>query len=286
MRNEQEMLELILSMAREDERIRAVIMNGSRVNPDAPRDIFQDYDIVFIVSAVEGFVRDRTWISRFGELIILQTPDEMGSHSPENKASFAFLMLFTDGNRIDLTFYPVDKWNDSQAESLSLVLLDKDSRIGPLKPPSNRDYITVPPNAKQFAHCCNEFWWVSTYIAKGLWRGELSYAKYMFEHPVRDMLMLMLQWHIGVKSGFAVDPGKQGRYYEKYLEPELWEAFKTTYSAADYEDIWQALFLMGQLFRETAIGVANHLGYEYPFEEDKRVTGYLSHVKTLPKDSL
>jgi hypothetical protein len=38
MRNEKEMLDLILDFANEDERIRAVILNGSLANPNAPRD--------------------------------------------------------------------------------------------------------------------------------------------------------------------------------------------------------------------------------------------------------
>lgn len=49
MRSEQEMFDLILNTAREDKRIRAVYMNGSRTNPNAPKDIFQDYDIVYVV---------------------------------------------------------------------------------------------------------------------------------------------------------------------------------------------------------------------------------------------
>ena len=55
MRNEQEMLDLILGTARANDRVRAVIMNGSRVNPDAPRDPFQDYDIVYVVTDVDSF---------------------------------------------------------------------------------------------------------------------------------------------------------------------------------------------------------------------------------------
>ncbi len=41
MRREKEMFDLILGIAREDERIRAVYMNGSRTNPNAPKDIFR-----------------------------------------------------------------------------------------------------------------------------------------------------------------------------------------------------------------------------------------------------
>lgn len=42
MRSEQ-MMELILETARCDERIRAVILNGSRANPDAPTDFSPMY---------------------------------------------------------------------------------------------------------------------------------------------------------------------------------------------------------------------------------------------------
>lgn len=49
MRSEQDMFDLIVNAAREDGRIRAVYMNRSRTNPSAPRDIFQDYDIVYVV---------------------------------------------------------------------------------------------------------------------------------------------------------------------------------------------------------------------------------------------
>src|SRR5262245_40029821 len=107
MRSEQEMLELILNTAKNDERIRAVIMNGLRVNPNAPRDIFQDFDIVYLVTNVASFIADPTWINRFGELMILQMPEAMEDPPPQNNGSFVYLMKFTDGNRIDLGLVPM-----------------------------------------------------------------------------------------------------------------------------------------------------------------------------------
>jgi aminoglycoside 6-adenylyltransferase len=49
MRSEQQMLDLIIGTARDDPRIRTVIMNGSRANPAAPKDIFRAFDIVYLV---------------------------------------------------------------------------------------------------------------------------------------------------------------------------------------------------------------------------------------------
>ena|SRR5579875_3824713 len=123
----------------------------------------------------------------------MQTPDE-NAMIPSDRDCFAFLMLFRDGNRIDLTFHPLEKLNEYVPESLSVSLMDKDGILGQLPSPNDSDYIIDPPTLKEFGSCCNEFWWVSTYVAKGLWRRQLPYANYMIEHSVRDMLTLMLKW--------------------------------------------------------------------------------------------
>ncbi|MBN2909605.1 aminoglycoside 6-adenylyltransferase [Polycladomyces sp. WAk] len=286
MRSEKEMLDLILNFANDDKRIRAVILNGSRANPNAPRDLFQDYDIMYIVSSVDDFVQDRSWINTFGELIMMQTPDEKVFPPPDpNDGSFAFLMLFTDGNRIDLTFYPADNISELRLESTSLLLLDKDGILEPLPPASDKDGVPAPPAEKEFQDCCNEFWWITTNIAKGLWRKELPYVKYMYDRPARDALNAMLSWYIGTQTGFSVDTGKFGKYFEKYLDPKRWKAFVQTFPDGEYDNIWQSLFVMCDLFRETAIEVALHFGFPYPYDDDRRVTDYLKRVRVLPRDA-
>ena len=85
MRSEQEMFDLILSTARQDPLIRAVVLNGSRANPAAPRDFFQDFDIVYLVTDPAPFTRNLEWIRRFGEMMILQLPDDMGDPPPADR---------------------------------------------------------------------------------------------------------------------------------------------------------------------------------------------------------
>src|SRR5215216_3617844 len=286
MRSEQQMLDLILETARSDERIRAVIMNGSRANPNAPRDAFQDFDIVYIVTDVPSFRNDREWIKCFGEMMILQLPEDMQDPPASNDESFAFLMQFMDGNRIDLGIYTLPQWKERGKDSLSLLLLDKDGIIEPFPPAAEKDYLPKPPTAKQFSDCCNEFWWVSPYVAKGLWRQEILYAKCLLDEVLRnEQLMKMLAWHIGVQTDFKINPGKLGKYFQKYLEPELWELLQKTFSDASYENTWEALFNTCDLFRRVAIPIAKHFGFDYPFDDDRRVSAHLEHVRTLPRDA-
>jgi aminoglycoside 6-adenylyltransferase len=285
MRNADEMLELIIGTAKNDERIRAVIMNGSRANPNAPRDFFQDFDIVYFVTDITPFKYNDEWIKHFGELMILQMPEDMGDPPARDDGCFVYLMQFADGNRIDLGIFPMSHAKTLERDSLSVLLLDKDGIVEPFPPASDRDYLPKPPDAKAFADCCNEFWWVCPYVAKGLWRGEILYAKQMLDRWVRDELMKMLVWHIGVKTQFSRDPGKLGKYFEQYLEPELWDLLLQTYSEARYDDTWGALFATCNLFRAIALPLAEHFGFDYPSCDDERVSAHLEHVRGLPRDA-
>jgi aminoglycoside 6-adenylyltransferase len=95
----------------------------------------------------------------------------------------------------------------------------------------------------------------------------------------------MLAWYVGIRFGFQKSPGKEGKYLEQCLEPELWQLLLKTYSDADYDHTWDALLSMGDLFRRTAIPVAEYYGFIYPHGVDERVTAHLSHVRTLPRDA-
>jgi aminoglycoside 6-adenylyltransferase len=278
------MLNLILNTARSDERVRAVIMNGSRVNPEAPPDFFMDYDVIYIVTDVPSFKTEPGWIKVFGELMILQLPDNMGDPPPED-GSYGYLMQFTDGNRIDLGLFPLANIDMLKEDSLSLTLLDKDGILPVFPPPNLSGYLIPPPTAKQFFDCTNEFWWVCPYVAKGLWRHEIVYAKHMLDLVVREQLDKMLNWYIGINSDFKKCPGKMGKYFERCLDHGTWELLLKTYSDADMEHTWQALFSMTQLFRKIAIPVAEYFGYEYSFGEDERVSAHLKHVHHLPRDA-
>jgi aminoglycoside 6-adenylyltransferase len=286
MRSEQQMIDLIMHTAKNDERIRGVIMGGSRANPNVKKDIFQDYDIIYAVKDIDTFTSDHSWISIFGEIMILQMPKYMEMPTEVDDGSFVYLMQFMDGNRIDLNLIPIEMIDKAiQDESLSILLLDKDKAIGPIPPSSDSDFIIKRPTETLFKNCCNEFWWICPYVAKGIWRDELPYAMYIYNWYARNMLTEMTKWYIGVNTDFSISGGKYGKYFKEYLEPELWNMYVKTYSDSSYENLWEALFIAGDLFRRMAQKVAEHFEFEYSYEDDERVTAHLKHVKDLPRDA-
>ena len=274
-RTEQEMLDLIRSVAEDLPAVRAVVLQGSRANPNVTPDEWQDFDIVFIVDQLDELLAAPEWIDRLGERLIMQTPESMELPPPTNEGTYAFLMLFTDGNRIDLTLMPLTIWNQRQPDSLSVPLLDKGEYLTKLPPPGESDYYLTPPSQKIFLDCCNEFWWTSTYLAKGLLREELIYAKSVQENVMRPMLGQMVRWRILMIHGPEVNPGKFGKYYQDLLPEGQWEQLLATYTTATLTAGWRALFRMADLFEQLAVMVASHFGFPYPAEEVRRVRAYL-----------
>lgn len=56
MRNENEMLETIMNTAKSYHSVLAVYLKGSRANPNAPKDIYRDFDIMY-GSSSSGYLK-------------------------------------------------------------------------------------------------------------------------------------------------------------------------------------------------------------------------------------
>lgn len=276
MRSEREMLELIINTAKEDERIRGVIMSGSRADTHAPKDIYQDYDIIYFVTDVAPFWNNTAWLEeKFGGISLLQTPEIMSLIPPDNDGSFVFLTIFEDGNRIDLNITSDPYIDDGEPV---IVLLDKTGELSGIKPREDFWYIKTPAE-KLFHDCCNEFHWCLNNVAKGIARDELPYVMEMFNNYVRNGLNIMTDWYIGAENDFKVSAGKMGKYYKKYLPEELYKMYAATYSDSDYDNIWRAVFTACALFRRLAEAVAEKFGYTYNISEDENIIDYMNKVK-------
>ena len=71
MRTDQEMLDLILETAKKLQ-IDAVALSGSRTDTKAPKDEFQDYDVVYVVDDLDTLTNDLSWLDQFGKRVIEQ----------------------------------------------------------------------------------------------------------------------------------------------------------------------------------------------------------------------
>lgn len=289
MRTEQEMFDLILGVAKEDERIRAVYMNGSRANAKVKKDIFQDYDIVYVVTDISSFLKEEGWINRFGETIIVQEPDKldkMQGMAIDFASGYTYLMQFTDGNRIDLHLQPVKGLEGEYgSDKLTVPLLDKDQCLPFIPEPSDEDYWVKKPSYENYFARCNEFWWVAPYCAKGLWRHEILFAIEMMNSCVRQELLGMIAWYVGIETEFKVSLGKGNKYLKGYVDENLWNRLMQTVDMSNEEAAWQAVLMACELFEEIAQLVGQELGYTYNHEEARRSFDFIKHIRELPQDA-
>ena len=264
MRAETEMLDLILQTAKTLQ-VKAVAMSGSRTDPKALKDEFQDYDVVYVVDDLDNLTSDLSWLEQFGKCLIEQ--HVLLDHRR------LYLMLFEDGNRIDLTLCPKEhmkEWVDS--ESKFIVLEDEKSLFESYSPSPKRFWIH-PATETDFKNSCNEFWWVSAYVVKGICRNQIIYAIDHLYGICQQEFLKILAWQVASARG-KVDIGKNYKYLFQYLPAEKEKEFSNLLDFSSIEKLSQSLLATMQLFHREAQRLAQKLGFDYDKEVAEKMIEY------------
>ena len=263
-RSEAQMLRLILQVA-ENIQVEAVAMSGSRTDTKAPKDEFQDYDVVYVVDDLDNLTSDLSWLDQFGTRIIEQH-NVLGNRR-------LYLMIFEDGNRIDLTLCPteyIQEWVDSEAGFT--VLEDKKGLFEPYFPSPQR-FWTSPASAIDFEKACNEFWWVSAYVVKGICRKQAIYATDHLYGICQQELLKVLAWRVAADKGM-IDIGKNYKYLFNYLPAEKEKEFSNLLDFSSLDKITQSLLATMQLFHQEAQILAQKMGFDYDMEVAEKMIEY------------
>ncbi len=286
---EKEVIESLIQWAEHQPLVRAMLLTSSRAIPNAPVDVFSDYDVILAVLDVQPFYEDRTWLGNFGPvLVVYRDPLEPYYGFPKS----AYVTQYENGLKIDFTLWPVeilqrvaaDPRLPDEFDAGYRILLDKDHLTDGLKPPTYTAYIPMPPTEIEYQTVVELFFHEATYAAKHLWREDLMAAKYSLDHGMKlDNLRIMLEWRFEIDQQWSVKPGPYGRRLKKWLSPAIWAELESTYTGAELEANWEAIFRTIALFRKVAIEVGDRLGYPYPHDLDRRGVAYLQKVKNLDR---
>lgn len=264
MRAETEILNLILQTAKTLQ-VKAVAMSGSRTNPKAPKDEFQDYDVVYVVDDLDNLTNDLSWLEQFGKCLIEQ---EVALDHRR-----LYLMLFEDGNRIDLTLCPkeyIQEWMDSEAD---YTVLKDEKGLFEFYSPSPQRFWTNPASALDFEKTCNEFWWVSSYVVKGICRNQIIYAIDHLYGICQQELLKVLSWQVASDRG-KVDVGKNYKYLFNYLPTEKEKEFSDLLDFSSIEKLTQSLYATMKLFHQEAQYLAQKMGFDYDKEVAEKIIEY------------
>ena len=264
MRTDTEMMNLILQIA-ESLQVEAVALSGSRANPRASKDEFQDYDVVYIVDDLEDLISDLSWLDQFGKRIIEQEVT-LGHRR-------LYLMFFEDGNRVDLTLCPkeyIQEWVDSEA---NFKVIKDDKGLFEAYQLNLKRYWTAPPTEEEFVAACNEFWWVSAYVVKAIRRNQLIYATDHLYGICQQEFLKVLAWQVTSDRGI-VDIGKNYKYLFQYLPAEQEKEFSALLDLSSFDKITQSLFATMGLFNREAQILAQKMGVTYDKEVAEKMISY------------
>lgn len=278
MRTRQQLLDQVVEFARGDERVRAVTMEGSLANDPADTDQLSDIDLTFFVRDVREFTRDHTWILAFGELLILQMPDDWHDHpyDYQSRDHFGYLMQFADGNRIDLGLTDIMHITRVGATPESRrVLLNKDGFPELADQRRPHAYDIQAPGSKEFADVCNEFRWVSLYVAKGISRRQVMYARQHYEHVLLPMFLKLVGWKIAGDHAYAIGLGAHAKYLEGFLSAEERIRLRAILPSGDFPAMATALLNLYDWFECLAVEVSGKLGYTHDPSEASKVRDFL-----------
>jgi len=269
--------------------VRAVLLTSTRANPQAPVDVLSDYDIVLVVEDAGPFYENRSWLEDFGEVLVAYW-DPIYPEPDHGIDQTGNVVQHADGLKIDFRLWPVAlAQRVASAPDLPAdldvgyaVLADKDGLFGTMPAPTQTAYVPPRPDEETYLTVVNNFFSDAPYVGKCLWRDELMPAKWCLDVEMRHhYLRPMLEWRMERDHGWSEPAGNLGKGLKKRLPAEIWEELEGTYAGARSADNWEALLRTMALFRRVAREVAGDLGYAYPGDLDRRVTGYVRAVKDL-----
>ena len=159
---------------------------------------------------------------------------------------------------------------DSEA---NFEVIKDDNGLFEAYPPNPNRYWTAPPSEEEFIASCNEFWWVSAYVVKGICRKQIIYATDHLYGICQQELLKVLAWQVTSDRG-AVDIGKNYKHLFHYLPAEKEKVFSALLDLSSIEKVGQSLFATMKLFDGEAQELAQKMGFTYDKEVAEKMISY------------
>lgn len=299
-RSMDELEKMFIAWAQKRDDIRAAIIVGSRARTDHPGDEWADLDVGFLTIDLRTYTESADWLEEIAPVWTWYAdPGGITRHvlfaggfdaglAPAPVASVKtatrflpllrrFPLLFRlvpGGSRIR---QDVDAVSDYYRRGVR-VILDKDglaAKFLALFPASALH--RSPPAEAEFASAVREFWFTSVWTAKHLRRGELWWAKSRgCDGRMKSLVLKMMEWQAWASHGPDYDTWSDGRFLEEWGDARALDAVRWSFAHYDANDIWRALLVTMDTFRQLAVDTAERLGFEYPTNADERVTEWVT----------
>ncbi|RBO82942.1 aminoglycoside 6-adenylyltransferase [Nocardia puris] len=268
------LLTAIVSWARGDDRITALIQTGSRARGERV-DEYSDLDLEIITPHWRDLHDTPDWIGEFGSVLLRVMFEE------DDPWPAPLLVVYAGGRKVDFTIAGEERLADMARDGLDdlykrgyLVHLDRTGIAARLPAPRDARPVPDPPSAAEFREVTDEFWFEATQVPIYLNRGELWVAKFR-DNTMKECLLRMLEWYAVTDPAEPRDPWYLGHHMPEWLPAGLIHRLHDVFGRFDAHDSWRALDATVALFADVSAEVAARQGFSGRSETVAGVRGIL-----------
>ncbi|MDE2859442.1 MAG: aminoglycoside 6-adenylyltransferase [Chloroflexota bacterium] len=267
------MLSQVLDWARQEERIRALVLTGSLARGDGSTDQWSDLDAQIIARDYASYIADDSWLDGLGEVWI---------RFPLSQDLPYKLVWFAGGAKVDFQFLRVDAIHEMICSgALSdeylrgyIVALDKDGLFRDLPPSPQVFPGPDSPSAGQVEAVINEFYFEAIHVAQFIRRREFWVVKFR-DWTMKCDLLQMLEWHARATSDAPVNTWLLGKRIREWTGGETYAAIEEIWSAWDVAALWRGLLRQIKLFRSISRELGDALGYNLDSSAHEQIEAYI-----------
>ena len=272
------LLENIIEYGNRDDKIRAIIMIGSRAQANNRADEYSDLDLILIVNDAQSFFVSDDWLLQIGVpriSFVEQTIDDAW----EKRVMFdgALDVDFVIFSQEDATAAIKDGDAREMLREGYSVLIDKCGVAQYL--PEIRTVIEpyAYPSGDEFINNVNDFFYHTIWFGKKLLRGELWTAKLCLDTYIKTHILWMSELYEHTRHDDDFSTRKRGRYFDTWASEETKTQLAETFAHYNKPDMTRALTATIKMYRNLATAAAVALAYTYPTTADEFATDWVVH---------
>ena len=272
----------LLTWARGEAAIRAVVVTGSLARGDGSVDQYSDLDAQIITRDIAAYTRDDSWLDGLGKVWI---------RFPLYEDAPYRLVWFAGGHKVDFQFLDVERVRSEIASgSMSdeyqrgyIVALDKDGMYDSL-PPSPRVFPPPPaPSQEEILATINEFWFEALHVAQFIRRREFWVVKWR-DWTMKLDLLRMLEWQARATRA-DVNTWLLGKRVQQWTDAASRASIKQIWAAWDAEALWRALLEQVKLFSRLSSETCAALEIAYDDETQREIEAYIRRLWREDQDA-
>lgn len=273
--------EKLLTLAKQNENIKAIVLIGSSTRDTVKADEYSDLDVIIATELSERWIYG-DYPEKLGDVKMSFVEPTLGGGKERR-------VLYDGSLDVDFIIFTPSQFMKAIKEGVAgwvmnrgyEVMYDSEGYSALLEKNVPHEINYMDLSESEFDNMVNDFFFHTVWAAKKILRGELWTAKMCIDAYLKNYLLKIIEMYSVLKH--HVDVWHNGRFLERWAEKEVLMDLEKCFAHYDKDDMVSALFSTEDLFGKLASQTAEMKGYKYPKEAENYakllLSGYMDKIK-------